>query len=795
MKDVDLIALAGLLHDIGKFGQRADIYKKRDSIYNNKDYKYTHAAYTAQILNEMGFNLGDEMSDNAAMHHNPQNDMQWIIAAADRMASGFERETFENYNAEDRENFKQQRLWHIFDETKQFKIAPLSPDNIFAEEEKTVENEYDPLWKAFENDLKEIKEKGNSLNDAFTIDYLLKKYTTFVPSSTSFKTENYDAVKANIPLYEHSKTTAIFTAALYKLHEQGNYNIVNYYKDKSGNIEQNDLLLIAGDFFGIQKFIFNDVPSAKASKILRAKSAYIQLLTKIVAFYIVEQLGLSYQSIISTSAGKFEILGTNDKSSKEKLAEIQKELDKFFRDHYFAETGIGLSHIECNLADFIIKGRYKKDLRKRVDEAVEASKFRKFDLAHLENPHMPIDEGIDNQNLCELCNKKKGEKREEHGSEYYACDHCQAFVKIGQQLAKRPYLAITKDPTSIEIFNGFYLKFIDDPKVFKNSVAIFDISKDEEFKGYAKWELSSYVATKAHLDEEKKDFLISKLKDGEKLSDVLTFSDLAHLSVREGIQQGKRNKGTEALMALKGDVDFMGRFIRDSDVTNSFARFNFFSRMVDYFFSVYVPTLMRQQYADTYTVFAGGDDLFVLGAWDEVLALAEDVQQKFNLFCQGEMSFSVGLIMTKPNKPINFVAHIAEEALEESKEYKKTQTFQEKEKNAITLFNETLGWNEYKEMKKNFGVIQEAAAKYPDTFNTAFWYRLIELCDMRANIDKDIKNALWRSKVAYMFKRNIIDKHKDNDFDPVIKAVEQGIENYGAAFKMAIFEEIYKRRG
>ena len=795
MKDVDLIALAGLLHDIGKFGQRADIYKKRDSVYNNKDYKYTHAAYTAQILYEMEFNLGDEMSDNAAMHHNPQNNMQWIIAAADRMASGFEREVFEEYNAEDRENFKQQRLWHLFDEKKQFKIAPLSPENIFAEEEKTVLNEYNPLWEAFEQDLKEIKEQGNSLNDAFTIDYLLKKYTTFIPSSTSFKTKNYDAVKANIPLYEHSKTTTIFTAALYKLHELDNHNIVNYYKDKSGNIEQNDLLLIAGDFFGIQKFIFNDVPTAKASKILRAKSAYIQLLTKIVAFYIVEQLGLSYQSIISTSAGKFEILGTNDEKSKEKLNEIQKELDHFFIDRYFAETGIGLSYTECSLADFIIPGRYKKDLRKRVDEAVEASKYRKFNLAHLDKPHMQIDEGIDNQNLCQLCNKKKGSERRQNSNSYMACSDCQAFVDIGQQLAKKPYLAITKDPTTIEIFGGFYIKFIDNPKVFKNSIAVFDISKEDTFKGYAKWELSSYVATQKRLSNEEKVFLKSKLKEDEVLTDVLTFSDLAHLSVKEGIKEDRREHGVEVLMALKGDVDFMGRFIRDSDVTNSFARFNFFSRMVDYFFSVYVPHLMQEKYPDTYTVFAGGDDLFVLGAWDEVLRLSQEVQEKFKAFCEGNMSFSVGLIMTKPNKPINFVANIAEEALEESKEYKKTQSFQEKEKNAITLFNETLGWNEYLEMKKNFEAIQEAAAKYPDTFNTAFWYRLIELCDMRANIDKDIKNALWRSKVAYMFKRNIVDKHKDNDFDPVINAVEQGIENYGGAFKMAIFTQIYKRRG
>ncbi|RUM61622.1 MAG: hypothetical protein DSZ03_08185, partial [Sulfurimonas sp.] len=49
MKTIDLVALAGLLHDIGKFGQRADDYKLRKGAFKQYDYKYTHAQYTAQI--------------------------------------------------------------------------------------------------------------------------------------------------------------------------------------------------------------------------------------------------------------------------------------------------------------------------------------------------------------------------------------------------------------------------------------------------------------------------------------------------------------------------------------------------------------------------------------------------------------------------------------------------------------------------------------------------------------------------------------------------------------------------
>jgi len=772
MRQVDLIALAGLLHDIGKFGQRADGYLLRDGAFKKYDYKYIHTQYTAQILNDLAFNLGDEMSDASAMHHNPQNDMDWLIASADRMASGFERESFETYNEHhDKEDFKKQRLWYLFDEGKRYKIDTLSPDNIYAQNDNAVTNEYDALWNSFVMDMGQVKEHGNSRNDFFTIDYLLKKFTSFIPSSTSFKTKGYDPVKANIPLYEHAKATAIFSSVLYKLQEQNNYNIINYYKNRSGDMHQKDMLLIAGDFFGIQKFIFNDVASAKASKILRAKSAYIQILTKTIAFYIVDELGLSYQSIISTNAGKFEILGVNNEASTTRLQEIQKKLNHFFIKKYFAETGLGVSFVECSLADFIVEGQYKESLRKLVDIAVENSKFKKFSILENESV-LAVDEGLNNQNLCPLCNKKKGTERKQNDKSYLACDDCEQFVQIGQRLTKSDFLTISKGSGKMQIFEDYYINFANEPKRFDNAIAIFDISNEEKFKGYAKWELSSYVAT----NDEK---------------EVLTFSELAENSC------DSLDSGVKALMALKGDVDFMGNYIKDpkNQVTNSFARYNFFARMVDYFFSVKATELMKGK--NIYTVFAGGDDVFVLGAWDEVIEFAKNLREEFMKFAtRSDLTFSVGMVMTKPNKPINFVAEISEEALEKAKDYKSSQKPKNKEKNAITLFDETFSFTDYNNMRDEFKTISPIIEKYPEQFNTVFFYRILEFCDMKTRMEHQFNptDALWKSKLNYTFKRNIAEKIKNEDMSEVLKVLNEMIERYESSFKAIISEKIYKRR-
>jgi len=757
MREIDTLALAGLLHDIGKFGQRAEIYAKKDSIYKDRDYNYTHGAYTAQILNELGFNLGDELSDDASMHHNPENKNQWIIAAADRMASGFEREVFEKYNAEDRESFKEQRLWSLFDESKRYKIDTLNPHSIFTTNEKINKSEYNELWKKFVEDFKQIKKHGNDTTDFFTIDYLMKKFTTFIPSSTSFQKGGYEAVKANIPLYEHSKATAVFTATLEKLAQVGNENIINYYKDKSGDINQQDLLMISGDFFGIQKFIFDDLAVKNAAKILRAKSAYIQILTKVVAFKVVERLGLSYLSIISTNAGKFEILGINDEHSKKELEQIQKELNTFFTQNYFGETGIGISFTEASLGDFIVTNRYKEKLRKRVANAVEIKKFKKFDLQNVSSI-LATGDDIDNQTLCPLCKKRKIVENER-------CITCKDFVTIGEKLAKSNYLILSKEKGQIHIIGDFYLSFADEAKVYKNhDIAVFDISNTKDFNGYAKWELASYVKKGAN-------------------SEVVSFEDLAKQSVKIGLKDGKREHGIEAIMSLKGDVDSMGAFLKkpQNELSNSFARFNFFSRMMDYFFSVYATKLMEGR--DIYTVFAGGDDIFILGAWDEVIEFAKELREKFMLFCDGStLSISMGLILTKPSKPIKFVADLAEEALEEAKAI-------DSKKDAISLFGETVKWDDYLD---DNGLMSDL--KIVDD-NTAFLYRLLEFVQMskKVKFEADVQSTIWRSKLNYSFARNM--DLKDENHIRLLSNLDRMIEKYPEETKMFLSEFIYKRRG
>jgi len=141
---------------------------------------------------------------------------------------------------------------------------------------------------------------------------------------------------------------------------------------------------------------------------------------------------------------------------------------------------------------------------------------------------------------------------------------------------------------------------------------------------------------------------------------IETFEKLAQKSCSE------YENGIEALAVLKGDVDNMGDYIRTAGVTKNYASFDMFSKSIDGFFSRHIPEMMAGKYPDTYTVFAGGDDLFLIGAWNEVLDLARDIEAEFKRFVKSDkLSISMGIILAKPTTPISYLADISEEALEE----------------------------------------------------------------------------------------------------------------------------------
>ena len=116
------IALAAFLHDVGKLAERAgidhsgrlDAHKMLYCPWHREGgyHSHVHAAYTGiawDILEATGHfpdlrhdcapfsdgedaNVIDSAVNASSAHHKPDTFLQWIVATADRVASGFERD-------------------------------------------------------------------------------------------------------------------------------------------------------------------------------------------------------------------------------------------------------------------------------------------------------------------------------------------------------------------------------------------------------------------------------------------------------------------------------------------------------------------------------------------------------------------------------------------------------------------------------------------------------------------------------------------------------------------------------
>ena len=161
--------------------------------------------------------------------------------------------------------------------------------------------------------------------------------------------------------------------------------------------------------------------------------------------------------------------------------------------------------------------------------------------------------------------------------------------------------------------------------------------------------------------------------------------------------------GETYLGILRMDIDNLGaKFIR-SDF-KSMKKYKQFSLALDWFFDAEHGRLHDLQTQDEYReflniVYAGGDDIFVVGRWDKVIDFAARIKEEFKSYCHDKLeeetlSISGGVAIVNAKFPIAKAAEMAGEAEDAAKKYNN------KQKNAFNMFGESISWeNEFDYVK------------------------------------------------------------------------------------------------
>ena len=154
-------------------------------------------------------------------------------------------------------------------------------------------------------------------------------------------------------------------------------------------------------------------------------------------------------------------------------------------------------------------------------------------------------------------------------------------------------------------------------------------------------------------------------------------------------------------------------------------------------------------------VYSGGDDVFIAGAWNEVIAVFCDLRQALEKFTLGTLTISGGIGVYDASYPVNVIARETQELEDASKCVDG--------KNAITIWNNehTYAWDEFVEK-----VVGEKMQALNDYFNNneqhgmAFLYHLTELL-------RNANEKIHIARYVYLLSR----MEPDEKSDPEIKAL------------------------
>ncbi|MCX7817523.1 MAG: type III-A CRISPR-associated protein Cas10/Csm1 [Syntrophales bacterium] len=816
------VALAGLLHDIGKIAEYA-METEVDQDYLDRNailfqpvfrgrYTHRHATYTSAFiewlekslpeeLNRAQWGLEDTFVKLAAGHHRPETALQWIIAEADRLSAGWDRLTFEKeYNsAIDWRDAPKTRLLSLFerlgfhekmnrDDFKYvYPLREISPENIFPVEkdgalpktDEEAKSDYKRLFREFTSAIEKLAHRKENIYLWFDhFESLLGIYLSFVPQARAGMTI------PDVSLYDHSRMVAAISSALFLYHtETDSYNVESIKDEKPKKF-----LFVGGDFYGIQNFIFSEGEAAKyRAKMLRGRSFAISLYCELAADLILRRIGLPSTSMLIMAGGKFILLLPNTESVKNELAKAEEKINRWLLRISLGESCLGISHLE-SAPEELTRVRFS-DLWEELKDRIWLKKFSRFSLfehggavkGYLER-FRPL-----NPPLCPYCGKRPSSERAEKYREKddrSMCDICRDHIYLGSGITRSDLrVAITSknaDIREVKLLDPIF----DEYQVTFTKGSLNDLARDGSLYKY--WDvnvdptqpisktvtvrfIAGYVPTYREEDMHDKRIL-SRIKSGEKedegieVGKIKTFEHIAAKALV--IDENDKEQGVAALGVLKADVDHLGKLMSCglSEEEISITRMAALSRQFNLFFTLCLPYLLKndRRFHDIYTVFAGGDDLFFVGPWNRIIDFASLLNERFiSYVCHNpEIHLSAGISLQKPNTPIQRVVDDVEDALSKSKD---------NGRNSITVFGSTAKWHEFYELMKMKSTLFDWFNR--KIVNSAMLFRLnhfigmVEkervVCSKGGVRIEDMECLKWRAFFTYVTERNVGSVIKD----------------------------------
>lgn len=605
-----------------------------------------------------------------------------------------------------------------------------------AEKIKFSESFYAKIRQRLTHNLKGLQWTEEYINSLMAV---MEANLTYIPSSTS-KSELTD-----ISLYDHVKLTAAIATCIYDyLNEKEMAYKAALFEHEKPFYDEKAFMLCSMDVSGIQNFIYT-IASKNALKTLRARSFYLEIMMEHIIDLFLEKSELSRANLIYSGGGHCYILLPNTTETLENIRNFKMDMKQWFLENYQTELYVAIGYAECtaNTLRNVPDGSYS-EIYREISMMISKQKQHRYeavDILWLNERKMD-----DYTRECKVC------KNIGHVNQEGVCPTCQKISDLSKNILDDKFFGVVRDETGekgLPLPGGYSLVACHDEKEVKEKLA----PDNALVRIYGKNKLytGKHIATK---------LWVGDYTTGD------TFEQLAESA--EGIKR---------IAVLRADVDNLGQAIVSGfdGRVSGLSRTATLSRHLSIFFKYFIGDIlangeyslngeMRVHKRNAAIIYSGGDDVFIVGAWNEVIELAVDLRNKFKRYTQGTLSLSAGIGMYGASYPIAVIAGETGGMEDRSKHLpgKDAVTLLEDgESHEIIVDNETKSisdgtyqWDCFKD--KVVAEKYRTLAKFFDTTEKRgknFLYKILELIRQQERMLKGEGDKIGFARLVYLLTR------------------------------------------
>lgn len=510
---------------------------------------------------------------------------------------------------------------------------------------------------------------------------------------------------SDVSLYDHARLTAALTVCL----------------AAGSSADMGSAALIGGDLSGVQDWLYT-LGSSKAAKALRGRSFYLQMLTEVIAYKLLDELDLPLTNLIYAGGGNFYILAPLNAVAR--FEQMSHQISQTLVEVHEGELFLALGHTLIREEEFAA-GKIGAAWT-RVNQAMGRQKRQRFaslgEAKMAELIGVALNQGGKPDKVCSICQRESPQGKpwpaDPDNPAQTRCDLCSGLETLGNQLPNATHIVISRlannEPTPRAAGDwqaalralGYLVVPVDAYTAPAQAPTNAVFSRLGRIQPQPDTEQDNHVRFAYHAIPHVFFYRpLVNIVPRTETKEIATFDELTRSAC--GLDQWgvlrmdvddlgtlfRDGFGARATLSRTTQLSFALRLFFEGRLNEIGARFNLIESQQD------TDQAGAEQGKDkVYAMYSGGDDLFIVGSWDALPHLAHAVRQEFGQFTahNPRLGLSGGISLASERFPLYQVARQAGSAEARAKAF--TRKKNGREKDALTFLGQVLGWEEFDEI-------------------------------------------------------------------------------------------------